>query len=205
MAAGARTSESVRQGGMSRRAPLSGQDDEFDRLAANINAMLAAIETLTEKLRNVSVGLAHDLRTPLARVRNRLASLDRSVDEEEREQAVADALADLDRTRATFDALLKIGRIEAQAGRRSFALELVDAPAGRRLRVSDDGPGIAAADRDRVFERPGTCIRISIQRGDAVPKPPLLRYSVPHSIYAGNHALFAPFRHCLNAIECETP
>ncbi|MDH3668284.1 MAG: HAMP domain-containing histidine kinase [Paracoccaceae bacterium] len=119
----AETADGVREGALSRRAPLAGTGDEFDGLAGNINAMLERIETLTRNLRNVSVGIAHDLRTPLARIRNRLVELrDGTLDEAEKDRASAGALAQIDAVLTTFDALLKIGQIEADAQRKGFEM-----------------------------------------------------------------------------------
>lgn len=119
----AETADGVRAGALSRRAPLAGTDDEFDGLAGNINAMLEQIETLTRNLRNVSVGIAHDLRTPLARIRNRLVDLrDGPQDETAKDEAVAGALVQIDAVLTTFDALLKIGQIEADAQRKGFEM-----------------------------------------------------------------------------------
>ncbi len=113
------TTGGVRDGELSRRAPVSAKGDEFDRLASNVNAMLDTIEVLTRNLRNVTAGIAHDLRTPLSRVRNRLLLLGQD-DVGGRERRVEDAIRDIDETLATFDALLKIGQIEAKTGRRDF-------------------------------------------------------------------------------------
>ncbi len=119
----AETADGVREGALSRRAPLAGTGDEFDGLAGDINAMLERIETLTRNLRNFSVGIAHDLRTPLARIRNRLVELrDGSLNDAERDRASAGALAQIDAVLTTFDALLKIGQIEADAQRKGFEM-----------------------------------------------------------------------------------
>lgn len=117
----AETVEGVREGELSRRAPLAGTQDEFDRLAGNINAMLDTIESLTRNLRNVSVGIAHELRTPLARIRNRLVEMkEGGIDPGQLEPAIDGALAEIDAALTTFDALLKIGQIEANAQRKGF-------------------------------------------------------------------------------------
>ena len=76
--------------------------------------MLNTIETLTRNLRNVSVGIAHELRGPLTRVRNRLVALDPGKPEL-LEPAIETSLAEIDATLVTFDALLKIGQIEARS------------------------------------------------------------------------------------------
>src|SRR4051812_34104860 len=66
------TSRDIVGGDLSRRIPVSGADDEFDRLATSLNAMLARIQDLMEDIRQVSSDIAHDLRTPITRLRQRL-------------------------------------------------------------------------------------------------------------------------------------
>lgn len=117
----ARTADGVREGDLSRRAPLQGAGDEFDRLATGINDMLDTIEALTRNLRNVSVGIAHELRTPLAHIRNRLVDLKTRVGRaEERDAAIDGAIEEIDDALDTFNALLRIGQIEANAQRKGF-------------------------------------------------------------------------------------
>ena len=65
----------IRESGLSSRVPVGSSGDEFDRLATGINAMLDSIETLTRSIQEVSIGIAHDLRTPLTHIRNRLEAL----------------------------------------------------------------------------------------------------------------------------------
>ena len=115
----AATAESVRGGTLSQRVPVSPKGDEFDRLSVALNGMLGTIEALTRNLRNVSVGIAHELRGPLTRVRNRLVSID-AQDPAVVEPAIESSLAEIDATLVTFDALLKIGQIEARPPGRGF-------------------------------------------------------------------------------------
>lgn len=104
--------ERINGGALRERLPRIGMATEFDQLAANLNAMLARIERLVEGLRAVSVGIAHDLRTPLTRLRHRLeGGLEGGpVDLEE-------ALAQIDEVLAIFAALLRIGSLESGAAR----------------------------------------------------------------------------------------
>ena len=81
--------------------------------------MLDTIETLTRNLRNVSVGIAHELRGPLTRVRNRLVAID-PAGPAGLEPAIESSLAEIDATLVTFDALLKIGQIEARSQGKGF-------------------------------------------------------------------------------------
>ena len=117
----ATTAEAVREGSLSRRAPVSGRGDEFDRLAEDLNAMLDTIEALTRNLRNVTVGIAHELRGPLARIRNRLEEV-RQARPGADGAAIDASVAEIDTTLATFDALLRIGEIEAKARLKDFQL-----------------------------------------------------------------------------------
>ncbi|MBI0537918.1 sensor histidine kinase [Roseomonas sp. KE2513] len=112
----------VMAGDLTRRLPESGRGDEFDRLAATINAMLERIETLVAEVRQVTDDVAHDLRSPLSRLRQRLeAALARARDPAADAEALEGAVEELDGILATFAALLRIARTEAGAGREGFA------------------------------------------------------------------------------------
>ncbi len=65
------TSRTIMAGDLSGRLPVGGSDDELDRLAVNLNAMLERIEALMRGFKEVSDNIAHDLKTPLTRLRNR--------------------------------------------------------------------------------------------------------------------------------------
>ena len=113
-----RTAERVMEGNLSDRVPLSGAGDEFDQLAANLNNMLDRIERLMNGMREVSDNIAHDLRTPLARLRARLElSLLGEGDLAAQGEAVRGAIDEADRLLATFNALLNIAEAESGAGR----------------------------------------------------------------------------------------
>ncbi len=108
------TSREIMKGDLSRRIPTRGSGDDFDQLAENLNAMLDQIEVLMEGVRHVSNNIAHDLRTPLTRLRNRLETMQNHIDEPVRQQeSVAQALVEADRILQTFNALLRIARIES--------------------------------------------------------------------------------------------
>jgi signal transduction histidine kinase len=120
-----RTAERVMGGNLSDRVPLRGSRDEFDQLAANLNNMLEQIERLMAGMREVSDNIAHDLRTPLARLRARLElSLIDSPEDGAQTEAVRDAIDEADRLLATFNALLSIA--EAESGARRSAAEPLD-------------------------------------------------------------------------------
>jgi signal transduction histidine kinase len=111
-----RTSERVMAGNLSDRIPLRGTSDEFDQLAANLNRMLDQIERLMAAMREVTDDVAHDLRTPLSRLRTRLerALVDPSAGTGQGE-AIRAAIDEADRLLATFNALLRIAELESGA------------------------------------------------------------------------------------------
>ncbi|MCG6113615.1 MAG: HAMP domain-containing histidine kinase [Mesorhizobium sp.] len=104
----------IMAGDLSGRLPISGAGDEFDRLSENLNAMLERIASLNEGLKQVSDNIAHDLKTPLTRMRNRaeaaLAGGDRSGDHR---KALEATIAEADQLIRTFNAILMISRLEA--------------------------------------------------------------------------------------------
>jgi len=117
-----RTAMGIASGELTRRVPISGRGDEFDRLGLGMNTMLDRIETLMQGLRSVSDAIAHDLRTPIARARNKLEeSLAVAHSEEEWRGAVEQGIADLDNISRIFAALLRIAEAEAGARRAAFA------------------------------------------------------------------------------------
>ncbi len=116
------TSRAIMNGDLTRRVPLQGSGDEFDHLSANINKMLQRIEELMQTVRQVSNDIAHDLRTPLGRLRQNLerARLDEHT-VESLQQSIDDAISETDQIIETFNALLSIGQIEAGKHRERFA------------------------------------------------------------------------------------
>jgi signal transduction histidine kinase len=120
-----RTSKEIIAGDLSRRVPVTTSHDEFDMLAENLNRMLDRIERLMSGVREVTDSVAHDLRTPLNRLRNRLESALRHMEQtaEQREELEA-AVEETDRLIATFNALLLIA--EADAGVAREAMTPVD-------------------------------------------------------------------------------
>lgn len=118
-------SRQIMAGNLSGRIPVIGTGDEFDRLAESLNAMLTRIEMLMAGLKEVSDNIAHDLKTPLTRMRARIEAGLREAGEDPRvERSVLEAaLADCDQLIATFNALLSIARAEAA---RPAALEEID-------------------------------------------------------------------------------
>ena len=209
--------EAIIAGDIRGRMPVGRRRDEFDDLAATLNRMLDRIEGLLDNLRQVSSDIAHDLRTPLARLRNRLEQALGEVGAPA-VPVIEDATRRVDELLALFTAILRIAEVEAGETRKYFApvdlsalvndlaethVEVVreggrtlsssvepeltidgdrsliaqaainllenaqrHTPAGTairlslsgttdhvRLAVADNGPGVAAADRERIVER----------------------------------------------------
>jgi signal transduction histidine kinase len=109
-------------GHLHERVPTKGKADEFDRLADNLNAMLDRIQQLMQGLHQVSSDIAHDLRTPLSHMRQRLelARL-KAASAQDYDAAVDRAVTDIDGILGVFAALLRIAQIEAGARREGFA------------------------------------------------------------------------------------
>ena len=111
----------IMQGNLSHRIPLRGTGDEFDRLSANLNEMLDRIQMLMEGLRQLSNDIAHDLRTPLTRLRQNLEGARRKATTVAEYQTLVDkAIAETDEILHTFGALLRIAQIEAGTRRAGF-------------------------------------------------------------------------------------
>ena len=111
-----RTARAIMAGELSQRVPVRGTQDEFDELAEAMNAMLDRIEDLMRSMRQVSNDIAHDLRTPLTRLRQRLEHAtrrDKTV--AELHEVLAHAIQQVDSILETFGALLRIAQIEAGA------------------------------------------------------------------------------------------
>ena len=211
-----RTTRQIIAGDLSRRIPSTGSNDEYEELANNLNTMLDRIENLLSGLRHVGDSIAHDLRGPLTRLGNQLELL--AAEKQPSSEGLAMCAQQAERLLATFNALLRIARVESGAYRSAFAdldlsqivadicdlyqaaaedhsmqlsseiapsirvfgdrellaqvlTNLLDnaikySPDGGRIDVSlgtdgdravvtvaDNGPGIPASERDRVFER----------------------------------------------------
>jgi signal transduction histidine kinase len=101
-------------GDLSGRLPMAGTGDELDRLAESLNAMLERIEALMKGLKEVSDNIAHDLKTPLTRLRNRCeAALRSGRSEGDYRAAIEATIEESDGLITTFDALLMIARAES--------------------------------------------------------------------------------------------
>jgi signal transduction histidine kinase len=110
-------------GSLSERLPAIGMSAEFDDLSTNLNLMLDRIEALMVGMRQVSTDIAHDLRTPLTRLRQRLEDMKEGLGglKPVTEEQIEAAIAQTDSILAIFRALLRISSLEAGAGKQRFA------------------------------------------------------------------------------------
>ncbi len=164
-------SQEIMAGDLDRRIALSGGNDEFDDLARSLNAMLDQIQRLLNGLRQVTDNIAHDLRSPLARLRSRLeVALLAEQDPAAYRQVLAETIGEADRLLATFNALLTIAEAEAGAAKERFApvdpaalladvadfYEPLAEEASLALRCikpnSAGGTGLILGDRDLLFQ-----------------------------------------------------
>lgn len=131
--------EAVRKGDLSARAALSGANDEYDELASDLNEMLERLERSIGGLRHAGDAIAHDLRSPLTRLRARLESamIEADAGRADPRQALHQALDDADAVLRTFAAVLAIARLEA---------------AGEAPDQAPFDPGALAADVAELYE-----------------------------------------------------
>ena len=116
-----RTAEAIIAGDLAQRVPVRGTNDDLDRLSLTLNRMLDRIAELMESLQQVSADIAHDLKTPLARLRHRLETTQtRAQSVEEHNAAIEAAIAQVDEILGIFGALLRIAQIEAGTRRSGF-------------------------------------------------------------------------------------
>ena len=121
----ANTTRHIIDGDLAQRIPLTGSGDEFDQLGGNLNAMLDQIERLMVGMRQVTDNIAHDLRTPLSRLRSRLeVTLLEKPNAARYAEVLTETIAEADQLLGTFNALLSIA--EAEAGSRRDTATVVD-------------------------------------------------------------------------------
>ncbi len=161
------TTRRIMAGDLSGRLPISGTGDELDRLAQNLNAMLERITELMSGLKEVSDNIAHDLKTPLTRLRNRAEQALRAAREPLQDgQALESIIEESDGLIRTFNALLMIARAEAGSGREGMddfdagavardvveLYEPVAEDAGAVLALSTESGLVIHGNRELVFQ-----------------------------------------------------
>jgi len=116
------TSRKIMSGNLSERVPVTRRSDEFDELAQSLNRMLDRIQGLMQGMKEVTDNVAHDLKTPLTRMRNRAeAALREENDPEKTREALETTIAESEQLIRTFNALLMIARAEAGTPTGAFA------------------------------------------------------------------------------------
>jgi signal transduction histidine kinase len=174
------TTREIMGSDLTRRIPLRGTKDEWDQLAANLNAMLDRIDELVGEVRQVSDNVAHDLRTPLTRLQGRLEqAYHQRLDPEGCHALIGDTLADVTVILRTFASLLRISRVESLEPKSAFRVvdlgtiagevaELFDAAAeerGGRVRFASQGRVPVWGDRDLLFDALSNIIDNAIKYG----------------------------------------
>ena len=172
------TSRAIMHSGLGRRVPLRGTHDEWDHVANSLNLMLNRIEALMTEVKQATDNVAHDLRTPLARLRGRLEQAHQQVAHDD-QGLIADAIADLDTVLRLFSSLTRISQIEAREQTAAFdpvnlaaiaseVLELYDAAAeekGTCLALSGDQTAYVRGDRDLLFDMLANLVDNGIKHG----------------------------------------
>jgi signal transduction histidine kinase len=174
------TSRAIMQSGLSERIPLRGTKDEWDELATNLNSMLERIETLMAEVKQFTDNVAHELRTPITRLRGRLEKAYNSLrDGDAQKSSIGDAIADLDGVQRIFSSLTRISQIEATDRTAAFrtidlaeivreVVELFDAAAeekGGQLKIVGDQRVLATGDRDLLFDAVANLVDNAIKHG----------------------------------------
>lgn len=114
------TARAIIEGDLTHRMPIGPKDDEFDHLSATLNQMLDHIGRLMNSLRHVSADIAHDLRSPLARLRAKLEAALHADDPEEQKAGIAAALERMDEILGLFATILRISEVDAGGLKRGF-------------------------------------------------------------------------------------
>jgi len=174
------TSRAIMRSGLGKRIPLRETRDEWDQLAENLNVMLDRIEALIGEVKQVTDNVAHDLRTPLARMRGRLEkAYNRQRDGDYDQSLIGDTMADLDGVLRMFASLTRISQIEANDRTAAFptvnlseiaseVVELFDAAAeenGGHLNAVGDQRVLVAGDRDLLFDAVANLVDNAIKHG----------------------------------------
>jgi signal transduction histidine kinase len=164
--------ERIMRGGVRHRMPVRGRDDEFDRLSETLNRMMDEIERLLGSVRAVTNDIAHDLRSPLSRLRNRLEAALTDQDPARRNEAIEQAIVEIDGLLSTFNALLSIADAEAGTGRGNLVpidlaalgrdvaelYEPLVEEQGLAFETAIDGPATVSGSRQLLFQAIGNLI-----------------------------------------------
>jgi len=176
----AATSQRIMAGDLAKRIPESGSGDELDRLARSLNEMLDRIEALMRGLKEVSDNIAHDLKTPLTRLRTRAETALREESSPEAFRvALERTIEESDQLICTFNALLSIAR--AEAGTAPTAFVALDAAAvirdvselfeptaeekGAVIHVEAEAPAPFLGDRDLVSQAIANLVENALNYG----------------------------------------
>ncbi|HEY7301965.1 MAG TPA: ATP-binding protein [Xanthobacteraceae bacterium] len=174
------TSRAIMQSGLGKRIPLRGTRDEWDQLAENLNLMLDRIESLMGEVKQVTDNVAHDLRTPLTRIRGRLETARSGAREPNSDQSlIDDVMAELDGVLRMFSSITRISQIETSDRRDAFrtvdlaevaneVVELFDPAAeeiGSHLTRIGDQHVLVKGDRDLLFDALANLVDNAIKHG----------------------------------------
>ncbi|MHC2336829.1 signal transduction histidine kinase [Bradyrhizobium sp. USDA 4454] len=174
------TSRAIMLSGLDQRIPLRGSHDEWDRVAENLNLMLDRIQRLMGDVKQVGENIAHDLRTPLTRMRGRLEKAYHAPRNQEADAAlIGDTIADLDTVLGMFASITRISEIETRARKGAFrtvnlveiageVVELYDAAAEEvttHLDLAGDPAVPVTGDRDLLFDAIANLVDNAIKHG----------------------------------------
>jgi signal transduction histidine kinase len=191
-----RTAHRIEAGDLTQRIPVS-SDDEFGRLSVDINRMLDRIGHLMDGVRHVSNAIAHDLRTPLGRIRSRLDdALHRGPTAASLSEAAGAAIEGIDELTLVFEKLLQIAEAESGVRARSFEavdlngiakdmVELYDATAEERqvsLKPAGGGAVLAEVDRNLVASAVASLIDNAIKYAGPGATVEVGAYAQPRSV-----------------------
>lgn len=180
------TTRTIMDGDLGERLPVAGTGDELDRLAENLNTMLDRIEALMSGLKEVSDNIAHDLKTPLTRLRNRAEQALRGAsNESEYRSALESTIEESDSLIRTFNALLMIARAESGQARDNMSefdaaeiahdigdlYEPLAEEKGLSLKVKADAPAPVKGNRELVSQAIANLVDNAIKYAEPAAAP----------------------------------